>query len=287
MKCAENKSRLCRLRFAGNGRFSWLLVCFCLVSAGTAAQDAPAKPAAAAGASEPDVASRKRIEQLNTEARAEAAMRLEKFPQPAEGQPGTVALWSARGDADMFLGNFVSAEAAYRKMVELDPELDASHWRLGIACFFADHAKAGADQFEKYHSFDSVDRENGIWRYFCHHRADGREKARQQLLRYEKDDRPPFREVYQLFQGSLTAAAVIAAAESGAEETQAQRQFYSYLYVGLNASLEGDRKLAEATLSKAVLNDWGRRAGYGPNYMWHVGRLELNRLQSASSRPAP
>ncbi|MFN9040659.1 MAG: hypothetical protein ACK5YO_30495, partial [Planctomyces sp.] len=73
MKCAENKSRLCRLRFAGNGRFSWLLVCFCLVSAGTAAQDAPAKPAAAAGASEPDVASRKRIEQLNTEARAEAA----------------------------------------------------------------------------------------------------------------------------------------------------------------------------------------------------------------------
>lgn len=142
MKCAENKSRLCRLRFAGNGRFSWLLVCFCLVSAGTAAGCAQSRLLPLA-ASEPDVASRKRIEQLNTEARAEAALRLEKFPQPAEGQPGTVALWSARGDADMFLGNFVAAEAAYRKMVELDPELDASHWRLGIACFFADHAKAG------------------------------------------------------------------------------------------------------------------------------------------------
>jgi len=154
----------------------------------------------------------------------------------------------------------------------------------------ADHAQAGADQFEKYHSFDSVDRENGIWRYFCHHRAEGREKARQQLLRYEKDDRPPFREVYQLFQGSLTAEAVMAAAQAGTESTRPQRQFNSYLYVGLNASLEGDRRLAETALAKAVLNDWGRRAGYGPNYMWHVGRLELNRLQNpkpaAAAAPA-
>ncbi len=283
MKSPDIRSRFCRVRPV------WcclLSVILCVPSASTSAQDASPSPAAAVGSSEADAASRKRIEQLNTEARAEATQRLEKFPLPAEGHPGTVSLWSARGDADMFLGNFAAAETAYRRMVELDPELDASHWRLGIACFFADHAKAGADQFEKYHSFDSVDRENGIWRYFCHHRASGRETARQQLLRYDKDDRPPFREVYQLFQGSLTAEAVIAAAESGAEETRAQRQFYSFLYVGLNASLEGDRKVAEATLSQAVLNDWGRRAGYGPNYMWHVGRLELNRLRSVP-RAAP
>lgn len=267
---------------------AWLfLMFFCVASARGAAQDAATPPAAAVGKSESDEASRKQIQQLNTEARAEASQRLENFPLPAEGQPGTVALWSARGDADMFLGNFAAAETAYRKMVQLDPELDASHWRLGIACFFADHARAGAEQFEKYHSFDSVDRENGIWRYFCHHRADGAEKAKQQLLRYEKDDRPPFREVYQLFQGTLTADAVIAAAQSGAASTQPQRQFYSYLYVGLNASLTGDRGLAESALSKAVLNDWGRRAGYGPNYMWHVGRLELNRLQSPTPAPKP
>jgi len=264
-----------------------LLIAVLFLSASHALAQNTTRQSATANLPEIDAAARRQIAQLNADARQEASQRLEKFPQPAAGQSGTIDLWSARGDADMFLGNFAAAETAYRKMVELDPELDASHWRLGIACFFADHAKAGADQFEKYHSFDSVDRENGIWRYFCHHRADGREKARQQLLRYEKDDRPPFREVYQLFQGSLTAEAVIAAAQAGAESSRPQRQFYSYLYVGLNAALEGDRKLAETALSKAVLNDWGRRAGYGPNYMWHVGRLELNRLQSPAPAAAP
>ncbi|MFM7863925.1 MAG: tetratricopeptide repeat protein, partial [Planctomycetaceae bacterium] len=176
-----------------------LLIAVLFLSASHALAQNTSTQSATANLPEIDAAARRQIAQLNADARQEASQRLEKFPQPAAGQSGTIDLWSARGDADMFLGNFAAAETAYRKMVELDPELDASHWRLGIACFFADHAKAGADQFEKYHSFDSVDRENGIWRYFCHHRADGREKARQQLLRYEKDDRPPFREVYQLF----------------------------------------------------------------------------------------
>jgi len=264
-----------------------LLIAVLFLSASHALAQNTTPQSPTANLPEIDATARQQIAQLNADARLEASQRLEKFPKPAAGQSGTIDLWSARGDADMFLGNFAAAETTYRKMVELDPELDASHWRLGIACFFADHAKAGADQFEKYHSFDSVDRENGIWRYFCHHRADGREKARQQLLRYEKDDRPPFREVYQLFQGSLTADAVIAAAQAGAESSRPQRQFYSYLYVGLNAALEGDRKLAETALSKAVLNDWGRRAGYGPNYMWQVGRLELNRLQSPAPAAAP
>ena len=234
-----------------------------------------------------DEAGRQQIEQFNSDARRDAEQRLQANPEPPAGQPGTVDLWSTRGDAHMFLGNFAAAETSYRQMIQLDPTLDPSHWRLGIACFFADHAKAGADQFEKYHSFDSVDRENGIWRYFCHHRAAGREAAKQQLLRYEKDDRPPFREVYQMFQGQLTPAAVLAAAEAGAENSRPQRQFYSWLYVGLNAALEGDRKLAEVALSKAVLNDWGRRAGYGPNYMWHVGRLELNRLRQPDKPNKP
>ena len=284
-------TKLARLHAAAVGLSSHLLmIAAMLVFADRAiGQNIPSQ-AATADVPEIDAVARAQITRLNADARLEATQRLEKFPQPAAGQQGTVDLWSARGDADMFLGNFAAAESAYREMVKLDPELDASHWRLGIACFFADHAQAGADQFEKYHSFDSVDRENGIWRYFCHHRAEGPEKARQQLLRYEKDDRPPFREVYQLFQGSLTAEAVIAAAQAGTESTRPQRQFYSYLYVGLNASLEGDRRLAETALAKAVLNDWGRRAGYGPNYMWHVGRLELNRLQdpkpAAAAAPA-
>ncbi len=104
---------------------------------------------------------------------------------------------------------FEKAESDYLEMVTLKPELDASHWRLGIAMFFANHPEQAAEQFDKYNSFDNVDRENGIWRYLSHYRAFGKEEARRQLLRYEKDDRPPFKEVYRLFDGSLTAEEVL------------------------------------------------------------------------------
>lgn len=206
---------------------------------------------------------------------------LKSLPKPDPQSKASVDVYSQLGDAELFLGNAARAEEHYRQMVMLDPALDASHWRLGIACFLADHPQAGAAQFEKYHSFDSVDRENGIWRYFCHYRASGKAAAREQLLRYEKDDRPPFREVYQLFQGTMTSDQVLQAANGGEARNRASRQFYSHLYIGLNASLEGDTTTAVSSLQQATLNSWPRNAGYGPRYMWQVGRLELNRIQKA------
>lgn len=226
----------------------------------------------------------KRIKSINAEQTKQFQEELMSLPKPDPAAKNSVDLYSQLGDAEMFLGNAAKAEDYYRRMVQLDPALDASHWRLGIACFLADHSQAGADQFEKYHSFDSVDRENGIWRYFCHHRASGKEKAREQLLRYEKDDRPPFREVYQLFQGTMTAEQVLKAANAGEESNRTSRLFYSHLYVGLNAALEGDRETAIKSLQQATLNEWPQTAGYGPRYMWHVGRLELNRLQKPETR---
>lgn len=225
-----------------------------------------------------------RIKSLNAELTKQFQEELKSLPKPDPNSKTSVDVYSQLGDVELFLGNSARAEEHYRRMVQLDPALDASHWRLGIACFLADHPQAGADQFEKYHSFDSVDRENGIWRYFCHHRASGKEKAREQLLRYEKDDRPPFREVYQLFQGTMTAEQVLKAANAGDESTRKSRLFYSHLYVGLNAALEGDREAAVASLQQATLNEWPQTAGYGPRYMWHVGRLELNRLQKPDKR---
>jgi lipoprotein NlpI len=223
-----------------------------------------------------------KLRQLNVQLEDQFRTELDLLPIPLADTPAATAVdqHSRRGDLQMYLGHFGEAETSYRRMVELDPALDASHWRLGIACFFADHPKAGADQFEKYHSFDSVDRENGIWRYFCHYRASGKDIARKQLLRYDKDDRPPFREVYQLFQGTLTAEDVLKTASAASPATRAQRLFYSQLYVGLNASLEKDRTTAIKSLQQATLNEWPRNAGYGPRYMWHIGRLELNRLTS-------
>jgi len=183
--------------------------------------------------------------------------------------------YSQRGDALFFLGRFTDAVKDYDKMIELDQAEQASHWRRGIALFYAGRYKDAAAQFESYHSFDQIDRENGIWRYLSQHQADGRDKARAGLLKYQKDDREPFPAVYKLFAGTMTPDQImnqIAEADISKSERE-KRLFYAHLYIGLNHAIEGEKELARKHLASATQNTWGPNAGYGPNYMWHVGRL--------------
>lgn len=220
---------------------------------------------------------------MNKELTAELEDKLKALPAIPDTDADAVGKYSRRGDLHMFLGRFAEAEADYRKMSVLKPDLDASHWRLGIAMYFAQHPEEAAAQFDKYHSFDNVDRENGIWRYLSHRAAFGKEKAREQLLKYEKDDRPPFREVYQLFEGTMTADQVLQSISPDLPESSRQsRLFYAQLYVGLNDAVEGKPEAALKALREAVRNEWPREAGFGPDYMWHVGRLEYLRLKTAA-----
>ncbi|MBI3858599.1 MAG: hypothetical protein HY293_23175 [Planctomycetes bacterium] len=188
---------------------------------------------------------------------------------------------SARGDAHFKLADFPKALAEYEKMVELDPSLERSHWRRGIAYFYAGLYAKAAHQFEIYNSFDNVDRENGIWRYFSQVKAYGKDKAREGLLKYEKDDREPFPDVYQLFEGKRSPDEIIAkikAAEIG-DDARESRYFYAHLYIGLNHAVENRPDEAAKHLRKAVENTWAPKAGYGPAYMWHVGRLHYDLLK--------
>ena len=205
--------------------------------------------------------------------------RVEQLSKTIDAAP-SVGAYSQRGDAYFFLGDFDRALADYEKMVELNPDTGASHWRRGIARFYARKYPEAAKQFEEYHSFDNVDRENGIWRYLSQHRAYGVEKAREGLLKYEKDDREPFPAVYQLFAGRLTPQQIekqIADAQIDDEE-RSKREFYTHLYIGLNHAVEGRDAEAIKHLRKSTANTWGPKAGYGPNYMWHVGRLHYDLL---------
>jgi lipoprotein NlpI len=189
--------------------------------------------------------------------------------------PKDVDLYSRRGDAHFFRGKFAEAAADYEKTVELKPDLDTSHWRKGIAYFYAQRYKDAAHQFEIYHSFDNVDRENGIWRYLSQVKAIGRDKAREGLLKYEKDDREPFPDVYRMFSGDLSGDDVlkrINSAEISALEKE-KRLFYAELYVGLNDYVDGRTESAEKHLEQATKNTWGSKAGGGPGYMWHVARV--------------
>jgi len=194
--------------------------------------------------------------------------------------PGNSGTYSSRGDAYFKRGRFAEAAADYDKMVELDASLDKSHWRRGIAFFYAGAYEKAARQFEVYHSFDDVDRENGIWRYFSQTKAYGKEKAQAGLLRYAKDDREPFPSVYKLFEGKLTPAQVIDGVEAAkiGDEEKESRRFYALLYVGLNAAVEGRKDEAARHLRRAVANTWAPTAGYGPEYMWHVGRVHYDLL---------
>lgn len=220
------------------------------------------------------------------DAAARAALRdkldaqVARLTEAVQQSPDNVQLYSQRGDSYFFRGDFRSAVADYAKMVELDPQVDASHWRKGIAHFYADEYDQAAGQFERYHSFDNVDRENGIWRYLSQVQALGREKAREGLLKYQKDDREPFPDVYKLFAGEITPEQIIERIDA-AKITDAEREkrrFYGHLYIGLNYAVENEPRKAAEHLREAVRNTWAPTAGYGPAYMWQVGRLHYELL---------
>ncbi|MES2791781.1 MAG: hypothetical protein V4719_19330 [Planctomycetota bacterium] len=195
--------------------------------------------------------------------------------------PKSTDLYSKRGDAYFFLGDFDKSLADYEQMVQLDESQAPGHWRRGIADFYAGKFKAASDQFELYHSFDDVDRENGIWRYLSQVKAYGRDKAREGLLKYKKDDREPFPDVYQLFAGKLTAEQILQKIREAKVDTdeREKRLFYAELYIGLNFDVEKEPRQALEHLRAATATQWPRQAGYGPHYMWHVGRLHALQLQ--------
>jgi lipoprotein NlpI len=204
---------------------------------------------------------------------------LQKYPVPAAGSAGATQVHSRRGDALFFLRRYQESVSEYQAMVKLDPALDASHWRLGIALFFADQPAKAAAQFDKYHSFDNVDRENGIWRYLSQCKATDAKTAQKELLRYEKDDREPFPAVYKLFDGSLSPEAALRTIPGDLPAGELdKRQFYTELYIGVHAAAQGKQDEAKKFLRLAVSRKWPRDSGFGPNYMWHVARVQLEDL---------
>jgi len=206
---------------------------------------------------------------------------IDRQSKSIEAKPKNINSYSRRADAYFFRGKFKQAVADYEQMIVLDPKRENSHWRRGIAYFYARQYKKAAHQFEIYNSFDNVDRENGIWRFFSQANAYGLKKAREGLLKYEKDDREPFPAVYQLFAEQTTPAKILKAIESAEidDDEREKRLFYAHLYIGLNHAILKQPKPAEKHLKKAVANKWGPKAGFGPHYMWQVGRLHYELLR--------
>ena len=66
-------------------------------------------------------------ESRRAEFQSDWEQQVEELMEAIAQQPDEVSLYSRRGDALFFLGRFEEAVADYEKMVELNPELDASH----------------------------------------------------------------------------------------------------------------------------------------------------------------
>ena len=192
--------------------------------------------------------------------------------------PTEVSSYSSRGDARLFLGDFWGARMDYEKMIKLSPKLAVSHWRLGIAYFYLSDFSKAARQFEIYHQYDNIDRENGIWRFMSQYKESGLKVARKGILNYSKDDRPPYPWLYSMFAGDITPNEVfIKIKEQHFPEKYAIRvHFHASFYVGIFLELTGDDpSRALEYLAQATTNKYGRQTG---TYMWHVARLYHARL---------
>ncbi|MBT3469944.1 MAG: tetratricopeptide repeat protein [Opitutae bacterium] len=201
--------------------------------------------------------------------------------------PKEVRLYSRRGDMHLFAGNFAKAVADFEKMIELDPSQDAPHWRLGIAYYYINDFKKGMDQFSKYHAYDAVDRENGVWKYFCQSCLEGIKKAEREMLPYTRFDRHPFPAIYDLLGGKedMSPEKILKAAEVSKESESAKirRFFFAHLYIGMWYEIQGNKEKAIKHLRLATANAYGRTS---KTYMWQVARLQYEQLAGGTFRTA-
>jgi lipoprotein NlpI len=192
--------------------------------------------------------------------------------------PKLAEAYDSRGDALLKQGKFAEAVADFDRFLALKPREAPGHWRRGIALYYAGRFADGKDQFKGYESVDANDVENAVWHFLCAAKLDGLAKARGAMLKVGKDRRVPMTEVYELYQGKLKPADVIAAAEAGKATAaeRAGRLFYAHLYLGLFYDATGDPKQALQHISLAA----GKYRS--TSYMGDVARVHERLLLEAA-----
>lgn len=214
---------------------------------------------------------------------AELTAQVTKLDDAIKAAPDSVALYSQRGDAHLFLGHFAESVADFEKMIALKPSEDAPHWRLGIAYYFNGAFEKSSKQFVKYQDYETGDRENGIWKFLADAKVLGLEAARKAMLEYTRFDREPFPALYTMFATGKTDDLFTEMKAKKLTENE-DVMFFANYYAGLNESLLDHREKALELLHKAVAGGWKHRRGDEPSYMWQVARLHYDAI--ANSKPS-
>lgn len=228
---------------------SLLLLCSCLA---LGAEGVPPEDAAMVAKFEKDLAA------LN------AAM--------AAGKPA-LQQYSQRGDLNFFLMKFEEAVADYEKMIELDPTMEDRHWRLGIAYYIAGDFQKSVQIFEKYYKHDDTDRETGLWHFLANAGMSDVATAQLKMLKYSKDDRPPFPQLYEFFNGRGTVQEFMRELYDEGFSTKPDVMFFARLYAGIYEEVSGRSENAAKFIRMAYESPWGRKATGGPGYMWQIARI--------------
>jgi lipoprotein NlpI len=111
-------------------------------------------------------------------------------------------------------------------------------------------------------------------------KSKGLQTAREGLLKYEKDDRPPYPLLYEMFAGRLSPDQVFSEIEEVVypRNYRSRVLFHANLYVGIYAELVlQNTEMAKKLLKKAFENEYGQATG---TYMWQVARLHYFQLLS-------
>ena len=157
---------------------------------------------------------------------------------------------------DFLSGRVAESVAGFDRVAALAPDAAPQLWQRGIALYYAGRYDDCRRQFESHRTVNPSDVENPAWHFLCVARAESPEKARAALLPVGADPRPPMREIYQMFQGTLKPDAVLAAAGQSL-----LAMFYAELYVGLFYEASGDTAAALTHL-RAAAGDRFQSAGY-------------------------
>lgn len=165
---------------------------------------------------------------------------------------------------DFLAGRVKESVTGFDRVVALAPQAAPQLWQRGIALYYVGRYDDCRKQFESHRAVNPNDVENPAWHFLCVAHAESPVKARAALLPVGPDQRSPMREVYEMFKGSMTPDAVLAAAGQSA-----LARFYAELYVGLYYEATGNKTAGLTHLKAAASQQYASAGGY----MYRVAML--------------
>jgi lipoprotein NlpI len=174
--------------------------------------------------------------------------------QRSAEKPGDVL---DRAIDDFLAGRVAQSVTGFDRVAVLAPDAAPQLWQRGIALYYVGRYADCRKQFESHRTVNPNDVENPAWHFLCVAHQESPQKARAALLPVGPDQRSPMREVYEMFRGTMTPEAVLAAAGQSPSS-----RFYAELYVGLYYEATGNQGAALTHLKTAASEQFANAGGY-------------------------